>query len=113
MFVQLLRILGVTPDGSKTGKREAAWALIFIVCVFTGVAIYQGADITGVLTILWPAAIAAVFGAYKLEYDQRQAPRRRAQEGDFVAQRQRQPPDQHDQQQSDPNAPPHDWQGGS
>ena len=63
MFVQLLRILGVTPDGSKTGKREAAWALIFIVCVFTGVAIYQGADITGVLTILWPAAIAAVFGA--------------------------------------------------
>ena len=87
MFVQLLRILGVTPDGSKTGKREAAWMLIFITCVFTGVAVYQGADITGVLTILWPAAIAAVFGAYKLEYDHRQ----------------RQTP-------PDTNTPPQDWQ---
>lgn len=73
MWVNFLNILGVTPDGEKTGKREASWALIALALVLTvtsmciGVAMVQA--MTAVLMAVWGSAILAVAGAYKLEHD--------------------------------------------
>ncbi|MFC6488041.1 hypothetical protein [Nitratireductor sp. GCM10026969] len=73
MFVHLLRLLGVTPNDGKTGKREAAWALIAIALGLTLGAMWAGFEMvqamTAVLVIIWPSAILAVAGAYKLEHD--------------------------------------------
>lgn len=73
MWVWLCRILGVTPNGGKTGKREAAWALIAMSLGLTVFAMTLGVDMvqamTAVLVALWPSAILALAGAYKLEYD--------------------------------------------
>ena len=74
MFVFLLRALGLTPGAvGKTGSREAAWALI---CITTGLqigAMWIGSDMVSatmpVMIVLWPAAITALAGAYKLKYD--------------------------------------------
>lgn len=77
MLVWLLRSLGVTPgcDG-KTGKREAAWALVLVALALTAAAMWKGPDMveamSSVLAIVWPAAVLAVCGAYKLEYDRGQ-----------------------------------------
>lgn len=73
MWGALLNILGVTPEGDKTGKREAAWALIALALALTiaamcvGVAMVQA--MTAILMALWASAILAVAGAYKLEHD--------------------------------------------
>lgn len=73
MYVWLLRLLGVTPNGGKTGKREASWALVTVALGLTSAAMYLGPEMvqamTAVLVIVWPSAILAVAGAYKLEYD--------------------------------------------
>lgn len=74
MLVWLLRGLGVTPEGSgKTGKREAAWMLVGIALLLTGSSMYLGIEMVGAMTavlmLVWPAAIAALVGAYKLEHD--------------------------------------------
>lgn len=73
MWGALLKILGVTPEGEKTGKREAAWALVFIATAFTVAAMIMGAAMvtamTAILMAMWGAAILAVAGAYKLEHD--------------------------------------------
>lgn len=74
MLVFILRILGVTPDyGGKTGKREASWTLVLIALAITGAAMFHGPEMitaaTPILVMLWPAAILAVCGAYKLEHD--------------------------------------------
>lgn len=73
MFVWLLKLLGVTPNHGKTGKRESAWALIAIAFALTLTAMWWGAEMvqamTAVLVIIWPSAILAVAGAYKLEHD--------------------------------------------
>lgn len=76
MLTFILKILGLNPKGNgKTGKREAAWGLVFIALGVTIVVIYQGAEMmsaaVGVLVILWPSAILAVAGAYKLEHDKK------------------------------------------
>lgn len=73
MFVHLLRLLGVTPNHGKSGKREAAWALIAIALGLTIAGMWLGhemvAAMTAILVIVWPSAILAVAGAYKLEHD--------------------------------------------
>lgn len=74
MFVYILRFLGVTSTGKgRTGKREAAWALVAIALGLTIAGMVMGAEIMqamdSVLIILWPSAILAVAGAYKLEHD--------------------------------------------
>lgn len=73
MWGKLLELLGVTPEGEKTGKREAAWALVFIAAAFTIAAMIIGAAMvtamTAILMALWASAILAVAGAYKLEHD--------------------------------------------
>ena len=73
MWSALLKILGVTPEGDKTGKREASWALIFIAAAFTVAAMIIGVAMvtamTAILMAIWGAAILAVAGAYKLEHD--------------------------------------------
>lgn len=78
MFVLLLRFLGVTPQrAGKTGSREAAWAMVFIAIGITVLAIWKGAEVVSAcspfLMVLWPAAIAALAGAYKLKSDRMQA----------------------------------------
>lgn len=73
MWTWLCRIAGVTPNGGKTGKREAAWALIALALGLTLLAMSMGVEmvqaITAVLVALWPSALLALAGAYKLEYD--------------------------------------------
>lgn len=73
MWGWFLRLLGVTPDGEKTGKREAAWALIALALLLTGVSMFMGVDMvqamTAILMAIWGSAILAVAGAYKLEHD--------------------------------------------
>lgn len=73
MFVYILKLFGVTPNHGKTGKREAAWALVAIALGLTIAGMWAGADMvtamTAILVIIWPSAILAVAGAYKLEHD--------------------------------------------
>lgn len=73
MWGAFLEVLGVTPNGGKTGKREAAWALIALALVLTGTSMYMGVAMvqamTAVLMAVWGSAILAVAGAYKLEHD--------------------------------------------
>lgn len=73
MWTALCRIAGVTTNGGKTGKREAAWALIALALGLTLFAMTLGAEMvtamTAVLVALWPSAVLALAGAYKLEYD--------------------------------------------
>lgn len=74
MFVWLFRSLGVTPAcGGKTGKRESAWALVAVAIGLTVTAMFFGPEMvhamTAVLVVVWPSAILAVAGAYKLEHD--------------------------------------------
>ena len=76
LFSGFLWLMGVTPDGSKTGKREAAWALIAIALGLQISAMAMGAAMVAamqpVMSILWPSAVLAIAGAYKLEYDKQQ-----------------------------------------
>lgn len=77
MMKLMLRFLGVTPDGSKTGKREAAWTLIAISLGLTIGAMILGHElataIQPVLLMIWPSSILAVAGAYKLQHDKQMA----------------------------------------
>ena len=75
MFVHLLRFLGVAPrDPGKSGKREAAWAVILIASFFTAWAFWHGVEMisaaTALLMALWAAALGLLGAAYKLEWDQ-------------------------------------------
>lgn len=95
MIVHLLRLLGVTPaSAGKTGKREAAWMLVGIALGLTVGAMADGEGMvtamTAILMVLWPAAIAALAGAYKLEVDRL---RREAAEPVPPALREPPPPD--------------------
>lgn len=76
MFVRLLRILGVTPNGGKTGKREAAWAILFITISFTAACMAISETMveamTPILIMMWPTACTLVAGAYKLEFDKQE-----------------------------------------
>lgn len=73
MWSAFLGIIGVTPDGAKTGKREAAWALVALALILTGISMYMGVAMvqamTAILATLWGAAILAIAGAYRLEHD--------------------------------------------
>lgn len=74
MFVWFFRLMGVTPAcGGKTGKRESAWALVAVAIGLTVTAMFFGPEMvhamTAVLVVVWPSAILAVAGAYKLEHD--------------------------------------------
>lgn len=73
LWTILCRVAGVTPNGGKTGKREAAWALISIALVLTIYAMSKGVEMvsasSAVLMTVWGFAISAAAGAYKLEYD--------------------------------------------
>lgn len=72
MWTYLCRVAGVTPNGGKTGKREAAWALVAVALGLTLWAMWLGVvmvqAMTSALVIVWPAVIVAVSGAYGLEY---------------------------------------------
>ncbi len=78
MFVYILKILGVTPAGRKSGKREAAWAVVAITLGLTVTAIALGIEMVAamqpVLMMLWPVALSLLAGAYKLEHDKITAP---------------------------------------
>ncbi len=74
MLTVVLKILGLAPSKyGKSGKREASWALMLIAMVLTIYAMWIGIEMvsamTGVLCIIWPFAIGAMAGAYKLEHD--------------------------------------------
>lgn len=73
LWTILCRVAGVTPSGGKTGKREAAWALIAMALGLTVFAMTLGVEMvqaaTAVLVALWPSAVLALAGAYKLEFD--------------------------------------------
>lgn len=76
MLTYILKFLGLNPTGNgKSGKREAAWGLIAIAMVVTVLVIMKGAAMmsaaVGLLVVLWPSAILAVAGAYKLEHDKK------------------------------------------
>lgn len=77
MWLVVCRALGVTPDDNKTGKREAAWALIAIAIGLTAATIALGPDtidaMSPVLIAIWPSAITYLGYAYKLENDRRHA----------------------------------------
>jgi len=84
----VLNLLGLAPDGRKTGKREAAWALILIALTLTLVAMFWGegmvSAMTAILVIIWPSAILAVAGAYKLQHDVSLLSRKNGQEEDCL-----------------------------
>lgn len=73
MFVKVLLALGMTPNHGKSGKREASWAVFFVVllitlwCIWLGVAMVQAMQ--GLLIAMWAGAFGLVAAAYKLEHD--------------------------------------------
>ncbi len=73
MLRGLYWVLGLAPNGAKTGKREAAWTLVLIVfslqvgAMAAGTAMVQA--MTAVLMLLWPSAVGAVLFVYKLQHD--------------------------------------------
>ncbi len=73
MFVYLLKFLGVTPGGGKTGKREAAWTWIAITLGLTLIAVWLGEAMvqamSPLLMLIWPTGGALLAAAYKLEHD--------------------------------------------
>ena len=74
MLTHILRFLGLASSKPwKSGKREAAWALMVIVIALTVYAMWIGIEMvyamTAILMVLWPAAIAAMAAAYKLSDD--------------------------------------------
>ncbi|GAB5506698.1 MAG: hypothetical protein Rhirs2KO_18610 [Rhizobiaceae bacterium] len=82
--VRLLRWLGVTPTGSKTGKREAAWTVFAVTLMLhfwmIAVGIWWGIEyITALLPLqmaLWAYAGALLAAAYGLEQVKDLFPRR-------------------------------------
>ncbi len=94
----LRRLLGVTPDdGSKTGAREISIVLLAIALGLTIFVIAKGPDhisaATGILWVVWGAAITAVVGAYKLKHDLRILDRQKHQESAADAKAPVPPPD--------------------
>lgn len=77
MWIAICRMFGVTPDGDKTGKREAAWAVVVLATALTAFAMYLGTEMVsamvGVLVVIWPSSLALVAAAYKLEHDKQVA----------------------------------------
>lgn len=74
MLTLVLRMLGLAPrQTGKTGKRESAWGLLLIALALTLLAMSIGPDMVQAMTIifsvLWPSAILALAGAYKLQHD--------------------------------------------
>ncbi len=73
MMRTILRFLGVTPDGEKTGKREAAWVFTGLTAIETAAAISIGVAMVDALEALlmaqWAASAGLIGAAYKLEHD--------------------------------------------
>ncbi len=85
-----LQTLDVVPvDKKKTGKREAAWAIMFITLILTLMDYVTAAflgpdetrDLTTLLIVIWPSALGNLAFAYKLDTDVRQKPAATPDEG--------------------------------
>lgn len=87
MIPFLLKMLGVSPGSAsdKTGAREAAWTLIGIALGLTIGSMWRGPEtvreMVPVLIVIWPSAILAVCGAYKLQFDRKVLRGRNQQQG--------------------------------